>query len=111
MPYVCWIGQQEPAEANPDAVKALIKAGKLTREEYFAYLASHPIQRAIPGRTARELGIHEGLSKFYRWGPEPDAFTQLVTDADWRRIQGLAEAKQFVLVTGQAVDLKGLTTP
>lgn len=95
MPFVRWIGQQDPMQVNPEKVRALIAAGKLTKEDVWAHNAA--ITRAVPWRTARVLGPGEGLSKSCMWGPEPQSFVQLVTDADWRRIQALPEAKQFVL--------------
>lgn len=99
MPYVGWIGEPDPYEQNPERIRALIKAGTLTREQVWAFNRDRAI--ALPWGSARILGPEEGLSKFYQWGPEPQSFTQLVADADWRRIQSLAEAKQFVLVDGR----------
>jgi hypothetical protein len=98
MPYVRWIGQKQPLDVDAPKVRQMIAAGQVTKEDYWAHIAK--LTRAIPHRTARLLGQNEGLSKSYLWGPEPQAFVQLVTDADWRRIQSLKEAKQFVLVDG-----------
>lgn len=98
MPYVRWIGQKQPLDVAPEQVHRMIAAGRITKEDYWAHIAK--LTRAIPHRTARVLGVSEGLSKSYLWGPEPQAFVQLVTDADWRRIQNLQEAKQFVLADG-----------
>jgi hypothetical protein len=98
MPFVRWVGQKQPLDVAPEQVAALIATGQLTKEQYWRHVRT--LTRAIPGRTARVLGPSEGMSQFYRWGPHPQSFVQIVTDADWRRIQSLKEAKQFVLVDG-----------
>lgn len=96
MPLVRWVGDPDPVIENRERVVALIEAGKLTKEDVWAYNQHREI--VFPGVTFRELGPAEGLSEHYRWGPAFGTFEIEVTDADWDRIQRLPEAKRFALV-------------
>lgn len=58
----------------------------------------YPVTAVIPDRTIRLLGPAEGLSVMVKWGPAAYEFVQFVSEADWRVIQGLPEAKQFRLI-------------
>lgn len=97
MPFVRWVGDPDPAEGaeNLAKIQAMIDAGKLTKEDVWAYNAKRCI--VLEGVSWRELGPDEGLSKYYRWGPERGSYTIFVSDRDWQRIQSLAEASTFAL--------------
>lgn len=101
MPLVRWIGEPDPADgdANRARVQALIDAGRFTKEDVWAYNAKRLV--VLEGVSVRILGPAEGLSRFYQWGPEFGSYAILVTDADWKRIQSLPEARTFALASEQ----------
>jgi hypothetical protein len=99
MPFVRWVGDLDPADVNLPKVQADISAGKYTKEDVWAYNARRQI--VLEGYSIRILGPSEGLSRSYQWGPEWGSYDVLVTDADWKRIQALPEARTFVLSTNR----------
>ena len=109
MPRVRFVGMKSLAEMDQAKIHAALASGETTDAKLMAYEArvgggrrpdgGHwPVQLARPGLTARVLGPGEGLSRFYQWGPDPQSFVQDLTDADWRAVQRLPEAGQFVIV-------------
>lgn len=121
MPRVRYVGSWSALFSEPEKTHARIVAGRtalaagrkpdpnrgeLTEGHVLAYEGrrlggarpgggNYPVTAMIEGTTIRELGPGEGLSKFYRWGPEPAAMVQTVSEADWRVIQELPEASHF----------------
>ena len=95
MPFVRWIGQPDPMDANPEGTREAVGKGLITKEQVWEFNRTR--QTAFEGTNVRLLGPDEGMSRWYQWGKEPGSYLIFVDDRDWKRIQSLAEAAQFVL--------------
>lgn len=95
MPFVRWIGEPDPVDANPDGVRDAIKSGLVTKEQIWAFNQNRTM--VLEGVSIRLLGPAEGMSRHYQWGKAFGSYVVFVTDRDWKRIQSLQEADQFIL--------------
>ncbi len=77
-------------------------AGQISAQELnlLREVARRSIYR-VDGTTARALHHPDpfGLSRAYKWGPEPGSYVQDVEDGDWRLIQESASRKEFRDIT------------
>lgn len=96
-----WVGQPSIFD-DPRVIHGRI-TGKIGEAELriLRVAASKRLYR-VDGAVVRELRPDqvEGLSKTYRWGPDPGSYVQPMSESDWALIRALPfDAKQFRDVT------------
>lgn len=79
---VRWVGHPAPLD-SPSLVRFLL-SGRAPRDfvEAVSRFEKNYRLTAIPGRSTYTIGILDGMSQTYQWGPQ--VFEQLVEEADWR---------------------------
>lgn len=95
-----WVGR--PSIFDDPFLRYRRVAGLVSQRELslLREIASRSIYR-VDGHTARELHHPDpfGLSRAYKWGPEPGSYVQAVEDGDWRLIQESRSRREFRDVT------------
>lgn len=106
MPLVRYIGQPNLL-ADVSAVaaaKEAIAAGLLQRGQVWDANAMR--RTAIPFVNVRILGPADGFSQLYVWGKDPESFVQDMTEPDFKRLQALKSAREWVEMDGSLEDAR-----